>query len=307
MSRLVAHRFGPPREVLISEDRDRPAPGVGKALVRMRLSPINPSDLIPIRGAYARRTPLPFVPGFEGVGVVEQVGPGGDLSLVGRRVLPLGAAGCWQSWKTLPCDWCVRAPDDLADEAAACAYINPLTALLMVRRLNLRGGEIIGVNAAASAIGRMLIRMIAAAGARPLAIVRSEAARDSLNDEAVEVVFEGGPLPILQGGLDAIGGGAGGHLAAAIAPGAPLLHYGLLSGQPLVSGHQAELVLFRLRDTVHAISRAAFHALMDQVFEEVRAGRATCPIAAKFPLADYRAALDHDGQAGRRGKVLLAP
>jgi len=92
----------------------------------MRASPINPSDLIPVTGAYRLQTALPFIPGFEGVGVVADVGEGVDRELIGRRVLPLGTAGCSKSWKTLPAEWCVTVPEDLDDDEAATAYINPL-------------------------------------------------------------------------------------------------------------------------------------------------------------------------------------
>lgn len=37
----------------------------------MLASPSNPSDLMPIRGSYSHRISLPSIPGYEGVGVVE--------------------------------------------------------------------------------------------------------------------------------------------------------------------------------------------------------------------------------------------
>ncbi|HHL2559667.1 TPA: hypothetical protein ACQ31I_001533 [Yersinia enterocolitica] len=48
----------------------------------MQFSTINPSDLITISGAYSSLTPLTFVPGLEGVGIVEA---GGEL--VGQRCM----------------------------------------------------------------------------------------------------------------------------------------------------------------------------------------------------------------------------
>ncbi|WP_376101006.1 alcohol dehydrogenase catalytic domain-containing protein (plasmid) [Roseomonas sp. CCTCC AB2023176] len=62
----------------------------------MLASPINPSDLVPVAGAYPYRTALPFVPGFEGVGTVERLGSAaaaGAPLRPGQRVLPLGSAG----------------------------------------------------------------------------------------------------------------------------------------------------------------------------------------------------------------------
>ena len=233
MLRLAADTFRPPYQVLFLRSADKPPLERGQVLVRMRASSINPSDLIPVTGAYRHRTALPFIPGFEGVNVVADVGEGIDPMLIGRRVLPLGTAGCWQSWKTLPADWCVAVPEGLDDDEAATAYINPLTALLMVRKLATNPGDRIGVTAAGSAIGRMLIRMLAARGAHPVGIIRSSAARESISTECAEVVEEGCPLPALDSGLDAVGGTPGTLLGAAIKPGGLLLHYGLLSGQPL--------------------------------------------------------------------------
>ena len=57
-----------------------PEPGPGEVRVRMIASPINPSDLLVVRGRYGVLPRLPATPGFEGVGVVDKAGPG----LLGR-------------------------------------------------------------------------------------------------------------------------------------------------------------------------------------------------------------------------------
>ncbi len=58
---------GDPAQVLSVVETDRPTPQSGEVLVRMRLSPINPSDLLYIRGKYIVSPQLPTVPGSEGV------------------------------------------------------------------------------------------------------------------------------------------------------------------------------------------------------------------------------------------------
>ena len=82
MLRLAADTFGAPDRVLSLRSADKPPLERGQVLVRMRASPINPSDLIPVTGAYPYRTALPFIPGFEGVGVVADVGEGIDPCLL---------------------------------------------------------------------------------------------------------------------------------------------------------------------------------------------------------------------------------
>jgi NADPH:quinone reductase-like Zn-dependent oxidoreductase len=305
--RMIAHRFGIPMEVLACEPLGRPPVAYGEVLVRMTATPINPSDLIPVAGAYAARTSLPFVPGYEGTGTIEEVGDNVDPGLIGRRVLPLGSAGCWQTLKVLPADWCILVPDDVDDDEAATAYINPLTALLMVRRMAPQPGDAVGITAAASAIGRILIRMIASTRAHAVAIVRSQSAAESLRCEPAEVVWSDTPMPRLNGAMDAVGGRAGCDLAAAVVPGGQMLHYGLLSGKPLAGTGATTAQYFRLRDIVHAISRAQLDELMSVVFDEIRVGRAAISIAARYPLAEIGLALTHDARVGRSGKILLCP
>lgn len=93
MTAAVAVRAGAAAEVVELERRERPRPGPGEVVVRMTAATVNPSDLLTIAGVYPSRTVFPFVPGFEGVGVVAATGVGVPENLAGRRVLPIGSAG----------------------------------------------------------------------------------------------------------------------------------------------------------------------------------------------------------------------
>lgn len=282
-------------------------PAPSDVMVKMQASAINPSDLVSVSGAYSFRIPLPFVPGFEGVGVIDMTGAEVSDFKVGQRVLPLGSSGGWQSCKTLPAEWCIPVPDDLTDGQAATAYVNPLTARLMLRALAPAPGMLVAVNAANSAIGRIMLRLLDAMKVRSLAIVRSRTAQVMLAHEPVcDVILAGEKLPPLDGGFDAIGGGDGAAMAQAIRSGGALMHYGLLSGRPLPPGLRS-VRPFWLRNWVHAASRAELRAAMTEVFGDIRSGLAATTIEASYPLAEYRAALAHNAQAGRRGKILFTP
>ncbi len=117
-------------------------------------------------------------------------------------------------------------PEDLTDDQAATAYVNPLTARLMLRALAPAPRATISVNAAGSAIGRMLLRMLQMRRvSAPLAVLGAPPPCPA-GEPAAAVLAEGAALPLLDGGLDAVGGASGLALAAAIRPGGTLIHYG---------------------------------------------------------------------------------
>ena len=87
MRALIFSETGEPKSVLKLAEIPTPPLAPGEALVRVLLSPINPSDLHMVRGRYGYQPELPASPGAEGVGIVEAVGPGVQGPIVGTRVV----------------------------------------------------------------------------------------------------------------------------------------------------------------------------------------------------------------------------
>ena len=87
MKALIFRETGEPKSVLKLAEIPTPPLAPGEALVRVLLSPINPSDLHMVRGRYGYQPELPASPGIEGVGIVEAVGPGVQGPTVGTRVV----------------------------------------------------------------------------------------------------------------------------------------------------------------------------------------------------------------------------
>jgi NADPH:quinone reductase-like Zn-dependent oxidoreductase len=311
MQQLIAERFGAPDVVLSFRQSDRsPSPKPGEVVVRMLASAINPSDLLAIGGAYPHRTSLPFVPGFEGVGIIEAFGADVVGIRLGQRVLPLGSAGGWQTYKVAPGHWCIPVPDDLSNDDAALSYVNPLTAHLMLERLCVRPGQIVGINAAASAIGRMLIRLLDDRGARAVAIVRSCRTAQALHGEPVATLVIGfDEIPPLDHGIDAIGGEEGGRMAMRVRAHGVFLHYGLLSGRPLspelARNARCTVEPFWLRNWVHRVSKNELRKVMQATFASVQKGTARTTPISRFALRDFKSALAFNAADGRRGKALL--
>lgn len=261
----------------------------------------NPSDAITISGAYPSRTTFPFVPGFEGVGQVVAVGAEVDESLLERRVLPLGSSGNWQQLRLADASWCVPVPDGLGDEQACFAYINPLTAALMVERFATSQTRRVVVTAATSTIAGHLAELLNESGIEPVAVTRGTPGRSVRDDVGWSAVIDssragwterlhasvGGPGADVI--FDAVGGDLGPSLIDALRPGGALVLYGLLSGRPLPPAcfdRGVGISMFRLRDVMHGAAAGERRALLAPVFDRLLSGRLRTRVGGRYGLGD---------------------
>src|SRR3954449_8628553 len=183
MRAAVFDRFAAPAEVLQVRDVPVPEPGPGEVRVRMIASPINPSDLLVVRGRYGVLPRLPATPGFEGVGVVDKAGPGLLGWLVkGKRVTVInGNGGNWAEYVIIRARQARPVADDIPDEQVASFFVNPATVLAMVRHvLRVPKGEWLLQSAAGSTLGRMIIKLGRQDGFKTLTVVRRREAIDEL-------------------------------------------------------------------------------------------------------------------------------
>src|ERR1700751_1184593 len=162
MKAIQFAQHGEPKDVLVVIDKPLPEPGEDQVRVRVVLSPINPSDLLYVRGHYSGVTPtFPALVGFEGVGVVYALGPGGQNLTVGQRVFARNSqGGNWAEYAVIPPPHALPAPDGIPDEQVASLLINPASAILMVRHvLGVPRGEWLLQSAGGSQVGRLVIKV----------------------------------------------------------------------------------------------------------------------------------------------------
>jgi NADPH:quinone reductase len=303
-----------------------PEPGHGEVRVRMICSPINPSDLLMVRGQYGRLPTLPATPGFEGAGIVEASGGGllGRLRL-GRRVAVLNdKGGTWQEQVIVSAKQAVPVSKDVPDEQAAMFFVNPASAWLMTRSvLKIPAGAWLIQTAAGSALGRMVIRLGKHYGFRTMNVVRRQEQGEELQKIGADAVIISGEESIEkqakaltggvgpQFGLDAVGGETGSAVVRALGPGGRLVVYGALSGQPLaadprdlISGDK-RIEGFWLRTWARQQGILTMLQLFRQINRLLADGILTSEIGATFALEEIKAAVKLANQPGRQGKILL--
>lgn len=304
---LCYREFGPPDEVLRLEHTKVAPLKSGFARVRMLESPINPSDLIPITGAYRHRIGLPQIAGYEGVGVVVESAQAPEL--IGRRVLPLRGPGTWQRYVDAPCQWLVPVPDDIDTALASRGYINPLAALLMLKMWPVCGKQIL-VTAAGSACAQLLVQWAQRAGARKVvgihrspthrtSIVRLGAQAVSMDDTA-EVNAAAHSADLV---FDAVGGSLAETLLSRMRPDAEFISYGLLSGETFAVPGAVFPQRFHIRDHLGAVSQKAWQQWFEDLWPMLRS--AVLVPVSRFHLEDWRSALALFEASGRRVKPVL--
>ena len=308
-SALWYRKFGPPERSLSLESHELALRASHHIRVRMGLCPINPSDLVPIAGAYRHRVELPRIAGYEGVGTVVEA-EGAAKSLTGSRVLPLRGPGTWQTLIDCEPEWAVPVPDDIEDSVAARAYINPLAAMLMLRRWDPNGKRLL-ITAAGSSCANLLVQWALAGGAREIAgIYRSGEHRLSLFrqnihpiplDNAVEVLARSKNSDLV---FDAVGGPLASAIQHAMRKDGEFVSYGLLSGQMIeVCPGGPSPQRFHIRDQLEALTPATWQSWFREIWSLLRTSAITD--TTSFPLSDWRNALDFFQKPGRSSKPLL--
>jgi alcohol dehydrogenase, propanol-preferring len=117
MRAMVLHRQGPMSAgSLALVEREDPEPGAGEVRVRVRAAAICRTDLHVVEGDLPPRR-LPLVPGHQGVGVVDRLGPGCRRFQLGDRV---GIA--WLRWACGVCEYCRRGAENLCPESRYTGY-----------------------------------------------------------------------------------------------------------------------------------------------------------------------------------------
>ncbi|MGX4736667.1 NADPH:quinone oxidoreductase family protein [Kitasatospora griseola] len=161
--------LGAPLDVMkLVADADRPVPGEGQLLVRVRAAAVNFPDALMAAGRYQVRPPLPYTPGVELCGEVVE-GPRAGERLIGTAALP---AGAFAEYALTDAAGAQPAPDSLDDAEAAALLIAYQTAWFALhRRARLASGETLLVHAAAGGVGSAAVQLGKAAGAFVIAVV----------------------------------------------------------------------------------------------------------------------------------------
>jgi NADPH2:quinone reductase len=321
MEAVVFDRVGAPEEVLAWREIPSPQLEPSELLIEVRARSIQPADLLFIAGRYRVQPRFPQVAGFDGAGIVAEVGADVVGFTAGERVA-FRSVGAWATTTAVPAGKAYRVPRDLdaklPDDLVCQFALNPLTAWGLLdaaaatrgaRVLGTAGGSVVAglLSAFASRRGIDFVRLtrendgyIAWQGDRTHALAAGRSVAETLGSIA--------PFDVV---LDAVGGPGTLDLIASLAPGGHMVSYGVLDDRPFEmraanvlyknltwQGFGIDRWLAQSTDEVLGRARRECWELLAQEPELV-------PVAARFTLKDIHAAIRHVRENRHAGKVLL--
>jgi NADPH:quinone reductase len=319
MKAIRFHAYGGP-EVLQLEEIPVPEIGASDVLIRVRAAGVNFLDAYQRSGLY--KTPLPFVPGMEGAGVIEKAGSETKLK-PGTRVAWTQHPGGYAEYAAVP-EWKVAAlPDKVDDRAGAAALLQGITAeYLCESTYPVRAGDRALVHAGAGGVGLLLIQILKQKGAtvyttvsspEKAALVREagadeailytqtdfvEAIKEATEGKGVHVVYDSVGKTTYEGSLNVL------------RPLGMFVSFGQSSGpvppiDPLVLLQKGSL-FFTRPSLVHYIADAAsFHHRATKVLKWVAEKTLKLRIEHLYPLADVAQAQSDLESRRTTGKLVV--
>jgi NADPH:quinone reductase len=305
-----------------------PRPGKAEVLVRITAAPVNPSDLMFLRGLYGVRRPLPTIPGFEGSGTV--VAAGGGLwarALLGRRVA-CGVAGSgdgtWSEYTVVPVTTCFPLGKHTSNFQGAMMLVNPMTAWALVDGAQRGGHRAFVQTAAAGALGGMIRRLAGQFDLPVINVVRHAAQIEELRAQGTTYVLNSSASEFDQQlrelchqlgatlALDAVAGELPDRLLSAMPRGARVTVYGALSGEPAPIDPRALIFRQQQVDGFWLTDWLKQQSLLEQLragsmVQRLLRNELKTIVRAALPLADALRGIDLYTENMSAGKVLLVP
>lgn len=306
----------------------RPVAAQGQLLIRNRAAGVNNVDLMVRRGELAQAAPLPFIPGVEGAGIVEEVGAGTCDFEAGQRVMWFGpfAAGGYGQFVCIDARYVAPIGEEIAFSAAAATPVAYVTAHHMLFDYGrLEAGSWVLVRSAAGGVGVAALQLARNAGFRAIALT-DKAKHDFVMANGAFAAFDYKESSVfdrvmqLTGGrgvelsLNAVAGPTIAEDMMLLSPMGQVISFGHLAGPPtgsaadLLMTHFTKSVGIRVSDiyTYYAADPAGLSATLTKMATDLRVARIVPQVFDVQPLAAASKAHASLETGAVRGKVVIS-
>jgi len=293
-------------EVLKVVEVERPNPGPGKVLVRVKAAGINPGEASIRKGLFAERWPstFPSGQGSDLAGVVEEVGPGVTNVAMGDEVIGFTNERSSQAeLVVVEASNLVPRPANVSWEQAGALFVAGTTAYAAVRSVALNAGDTVVVSGAAGGVGSLAVQLARNVDARVIGLAGAANQKWLTEHGVIPIAYGDGVEERIRaacgGKVDAfIDTFGGGYVELA-------LKLGVAKSRIDTIIDFAAAAKFGVK--TEGNHEAANAEILAQLAGLLSAGRLEIPIAKVYPLADVREAYRELEQRHTRGKIVLKP
>ncbi len=322
MKAVQFHEFGN-NDVLRLEDIPVPEPKSGEVLIRVQAGGVNFGDIQLRKNQYIYTPNLPFTPGFEVAGTIEQLGADVTGFSIGQRVAAFMSHGGYAESAIAPAQLTVALPDEVDFNSAVAVMTQGVTAFLMLKEIaQMKPGQSVLVHAAAGGVGSLAVQIAKILGASQVIATASspeklEFARSLGSDtpvnyqdadwqEQVMRATDGKGVDVI---LEAVGGDIFHKSLDCLAFRGQLIVYGRSSGStafdPIILLNKARTVTgFSLYDFVE---NSLYSESLNALFAYIKQGQLKAQIGGVFPLAEASKVHQLIESRSTQGKLILKP
>ena len=341
-TRVVVPHYGGPEVITVIEE-DVPNPKSGEARVKVLAAGVSLPDVLAREGVHPETPRVPYTPGWDLVGAVDQLGNGVTGFELGQKIAAMPIHGCYAQYVCVPQRKLVPVPAGLDPAQAVAVVLNYVTAYQMLHRsARARAGQRMLIHGGSGGVGSAMLQLAKIAGvemygtcsAQGAAVVRALGGIpiDYKNADFVEEIRR-----LTGDGVDAVFDGIGGdnlwRSRDALHEGGRVVTYGFqskLKGGRVASGNggrhpireSAQLGWYIMRNlfkpgrkrmvpySIQWLMRfkpAWFRHDLLTLLDLLNQGKINPLIAQRFPLEEARRAHEMLGEGGVLGKIVLVP
>lgn len=340
--RVIVARYGGPEVITLIEE-DIPVPAEREVRVKVSAAGVSLPDVLAREGVHPETPRVPYTPGWDLVGTVDQVGARVRGFELGQTVAAMPIHGCYAQYVCVPWRKLVSVPAGLDAAEAVAVVLNYITAYQMLHHLQkARPGQRMLIHGASGGVGTAMLQLAKVAGVEMYGTCPAEGAAvvrelggipiDYKNADFVEEIHR-----LTGDGVDAVFDGIGGEnlwrSRNALREGGRVVTYGFQSkmrGGRIASRSEGrhpfreatELGWFIVRNwfrpgrksmvpySIQWLMRlkpAWFRQDLQTLLELLSQGQIKPLIAQRLPLEEARHAHEMLGQGGVLGKIVLVP
>jgi NADPH:quinone reductase len=341
-TRVVVTHYGGP-EVIAAIEEDVPSPKAGEVRVKVLAAGVSLPDVLAREGVHPETPHVPYTPGWDLVGTIDQLGEGVTDFELRQTVAAMPIHGCYAQYVCVPQGQLVPVPAGLDAAEAVAVVLNYVTAYQMLHRsVKARPGQRMLIHGASGGVGSAMLQLAKLAGVEMYGTCSAQAAGvvrelggiaiDYKNTDFVKEIRR-----LTGNGVDAVFDGIGGdnlwRSRDALREGGRVVTYGFQSkmrgGRMATSSEgrhpireSAELGWFIVRNWFKPgrksmvpysiqwlmwFKPAWFRDDLRTLLNLLKQGKIKPLIAQRLPLQEARRAHEMLGEGGVLGKIVLLP